>query len=359
MLDVFWVLFYLTVGIYTLFLLWLFRKSKPQANQTISKLSVVIPFKNEAGNLKTLLSSFGDHSLLSEIILVDDHSSDNWEDVFTDFSNGGLNLRIVTLNKEQKGKKAAIHAGIESAMEDWVLTLDADTQFQSGIWKDIDTGISQGVKYDLIPLHPIKASGCVRAFFDLEFLALHMVGLRAASQGRPLLSNGAASLVEKKAYLETVSKRTDWDIPSGDDLFTMFAISKEFGNNAVGVLNTKDSFVQVSFPTRFKELYAQRMRWMGKTPQVQNPWFSAVSMLTLFFNLLFGWAILETAYFHNSTRLIAVIIPFVIQGILLSLAAVKFHRTDLLKWIFPSIIIYPFYLLSLVLIQYIWKPKWK
>ena len=121
MLDIFWVLFYLTVGIYTLFLLWLFRKSKPQANQTISKLSVVIPIKNEAGNLKRLLSSFGDHALLSEIILVDDHSSDNWKDVITDFSNGGLNLRIVSLNKEQKGKKAAIHAGIESAMEDWVL----------------------------------------------------------------------------------------------------------------------------------------------------------------------------------------------------------------------------------------------
>jgi len=62
-----------------LFFFWKIPFPRKRENLTLdpSKVSIIIPARNEEGNLKRLLTSLGDPSLTScEIIVVDDHSED-------------------------------------------------------------------------------------------------------------------------------------------------------------------------------------------------------------------------------------------------------------------------------------------
>jgi glycosyltransferase involved in cell wall biosynthesis len=96
------------------------------------RLSVIIPFLNEAENLSKLhgrLEAVGaqlpDVSL--EIILVDDGSSDRSIEVIKDFPASAMAVRVVKLSRNWGGH-AAIAAGVQTASGDILTFLSADLQ---------------------------------------------------------------------------------------------------------------------------------------------------------------------------------------------------------------------------------------
>lgn len=328
----------------------------------IDRLSILVPFKNEQEALSLLLSklselSFGEMDV--EVILVNDHSTDQWKSSLPRETTKYC-LTILNLPEGTSGKKAACHLGISAAKYPWVLTLDADVKPSDELFVAIRQQVPQGSKYCLVPLSANRVAGFTRAFFDLEFLALHFVGLKSTSLRRPLLSNAACSVIEKSAYLETAKTRTDWNVLSGDDMFAMFAISSLYGSQSIGTLDLSLPLVRVNFPNDLKSLFIQRLRWAGKSHKIKNTWFTQVAMITLLFNLVF--AIGLVSLFKQSfplSILMLVIFQIAIQFFLLKRVSEQLKRKDLLKWILTSILIYPFYLLALVCTQFFWQPKWK
>lgn len=88
------------------------------------EFSIVIPAKNEALNLIDLLPELRSNYPLAEIIVVNDGSEDNTEEIC--HSN---NVNVVS-HKYSKGNGASIKAGARAAANDIIVFMDGDGQHQ-------------------------------------------------------------------------------------------------------------------------------------------------------------------------------------------------------------------------------------
>ncbi|MGD9675746.1 MAG: glycosyltransferase family 2 protein [Candidatus Bipolaricaulia bacterium] len=83
-------------------------------------ISVVVPAYNEAGRIGAVLEPILGSRLVAEVIVVDDGSEDSTADEASRFP-----VRLVRL-PENRGKAAALDAGVSAAKHDVFLFLDAD-----------------------------------------------------------------------------------------------------------------------------------------------------------------------------------------------------------------------------------------
>ena len=98
------------------------------------ELSLVIPVYNEEANLSELirrtLAACDPMGILYEMILVDDGSADNSAQMIREAAekNGGKVVGVfLTTNF---GQHAAVTAGLQTSVGKYVITLDADLQYQ-------------------------------------------------------------------------------------------------------------------------------------------------------------------------------------------------------------------------------------
>lgn len=94
-------------------------------------VSIIIPARNEADNIeecvKSILAQDYPHF---EIIVVDDRSEDNTNEILQRITGTDSRLQVITgkeLPADWMGKAHAIHQGYQVAKGDWVLFTDADT----------------------------------------------------------------------------------------------------------------------------------------------------------------------------------------------------------------------------------------
>ena len=100
---------------------------------TVNKLSIVIPAYNEAKTIHFILDKINEVTLLNniekEIVIVDDCSKDNTQEVlYAYMNNSPLNIRLIR-HDINKGKGAALHTGIKYATGDLVIIQDADLEY--------------------------------------------------------------------------------------------------------------------------------------------------------------------------------------------------------------------------------------
>src|SRR5438105_3918663 len=93
--------------------------------------SVIIPLKNEEGNIQELIEELEPimHSLGStwELICIDDGSTDGTSDLLMDLLTHKPYLRIITFDKNY-GQSSAFDAGFKHARGKWLISLDGDRQ---------------------------------------------------------------------------------------------------------------------------------------------------------------------------------------------------------------------------------------
>ncbi len=106
-------------------------------------LSVIIPCYNEAATLREILRLVREVALDKEIIVVDDHSSDNSYQILQSEAENDLRLRVIR-HPRNMGKGACIRTGLREAQGEIVVIQDADLEYDPQDYYELVRPIAEG-----------------------------------------------------------------------------------------------------------------------------------------------------------------------------------------------------------------------
>ncbi|MCK4749852.1 MAG: glycosyltransferase, partial [Bacteroidales bacterium] len=187
-------------------------------------ISLVIPVRDEEENISLLLEDLAKQEYPAEafeIIIVDDHSTDNTPEIIHAFQEKLRSLKYQSLDALEKGKKAALQKGIKAATHPLILNCDGDCRASSG-WVAAMTKTFSDPRVRMVIgtviLEPDR--GFFRSMQSLEFFSLTAVTAGAAGRNNPILCSAANLAYYKADYLEFIEQQPKVS-ESGDDIFLM------------------------------------------------------------------------------------------------------------------------------------------
>ena len=241
-----------------------------QHNYTIS---ILIPFRNEADNLPSLLASlqaldFAEHSV--QIVLVNDHSTDAGEKVIEEYA-GELDMQLIH-QTDRVGKKAAIRTGWQACGGDIIIQTDADCSLPNhwlsamlGPFSNEDVSLACG------PVQFHTSTNFWKRVVALDFEALIAIGAAHIQWNKPMICN-AANLAYRKSLIADANLHES--AASGDDVFLLQSAHHQNPNSITFVKNKK-AIVKTEGPSSFSVFWHQRLRWASKNGDYdikQNTW---------------------------------------------------------------------------------------
>ncbi|WP_242202098.1 glycosyltransferase family 2 protein [Aestuariivivens insulae] len=330
--------------------------------------SVVVPFRNEAHNLPSLLQSietlvYPKH--LFEIIFVDDDSLDESVEIIQrSLATSRNNIRIIKNKRTTNSpKKDAITTAIKQAKHHWIITSDADCILPKYWLDSFDAFIQQtGSKCVVAPVKYNTDHTFLNQFQALDLLSLQGVTIGGFGIKKPLLCNGANLGYEKALFLKLKGFDGNSNIASGDDIFFL---EKAIKHNPVHVnyLKCEKSTVSTSPEVSWRLYIQQRVRWASKTRAYNNLFGKLAGLVVLLMNsLVIGLLVLSCLELFNIKLLLYVlIIKFNIDLFLIYKSASFFDQKVHLKGYWLSFIIYPLVSTYIGLIamfgSYTWKDR--
>ncbi len=243
------------------------RQVMPGRSPDPPAVSVVVAVRNEEDCINAVMSDLSGMAFSTErfeVIIVNDHSTDNTADIARQFMGGLPNWRLLELPLGLEGKKAALQMGIEHARFGIVATTDADCALSknwltcvSSYFESADTKMLVGA---------VKLVGD-HSFFSrlqvMEFLSL--VGSTASSVGlgHPMMCNGANLAFRKDMFTEVGGYDGNLGIASGDDEFLMRKIFSRYPDG-IRFMNYYEAVVSTRVQNTVHDFFHQRLRWAGK-----------------------------------------------------------------------------------------------
>jgi poly-beta-1,6-N-acetyl-D-glucosamine synthase len=260
----------------------------PALTGTGTTISVIIPARNEEENIGALLKALKqqDYPLAKfEVIVVDDHSTDNTASIVRQYSA----VKLISLSEEgiNSYKKKAIETGIAAATGELIVTTDADCipgpKWLSGIASFKE---ERDPVFIAAPVVIDCNNTLLQSFQAMDFMVLQGITAAAVHKSKLSMCNGANLAYERKAFNE-VNGFTGVDhIASGDDMLLMHKIATQFPGK-VGYLQSKEAIVSTQPMKTWKAFFNQRIRWASKASAYSDKRIFPVLLLVYLFNLSF------------------------------------------------------------------------
>jgi len=260
-----------------------------------TSFSVIVPARNEAANIAHCIESIFSQqypSHLFEVIVVDDHSTDDTSAIVMQYMQQYDNLKLIQLQDVMQGKllnaykKKAISTAIAQAKGDWIVTTDADCVI-SNLWLAHYAAYIQQHQPAFVaaPVLFINTHSFVSIFQCLDFISLQGITSASVSVGFHSMCNGA-NLAYNKAVFHAVDGFKDIDSKaSGDDMLLMHKIKKQYPKH-IGMLFSPHAIVQTHPMPDWKSFFNQRIRWASKATDIKDMRIFFVLLLVYLYNII-------------------------------------------------------------------------
>jgi glycosyltransferase involved in cell wall biosynthesis len=313
-------------------------------------ISVIVACRNESDNILKLMKDIAlqDYPVnLFEVIIVDDNSCDRTFEIASGFAEI-KNLRVI--KNKGLGKKMAVATGVDSAKGDLILTTDADCSIGKR-WISTVASFYSLHKPDMIisPVVLKSSHGFFGKFQELEFLSLQGITAGTAIAGTSTICNGANLAFTKEVFLKH-SKNLHYEILSGDDVFLLHSLKKDKGSKILW-LESGEAAVTASAAGTISSFLSQRSRWISKVKAYNDR--STVSLAIVTFVTIFSQIVILIYGFFRPEFLLVFAAFLALKSIpdflILLNTTKRYGKRNLMKWFIPSQLVYPFYVLGVVL----------
>jgi biofilm PGA synthesis N-glycosyltransferase PgaC len=340
----------------------LFKSQRFPVESDSEPVSVVICARNEDDNLteflpKVMTQDYPDF----EVIVVNDCSFDNTENVIDEFAKIFPNLRKANIKEDpyyKHGKKFAVLVGIKAARHSRLVLTDADCYPASDQWlKEMVAGFS--VQKEIVLGYGAyeKRKGFLNKLIRFDAFIIAVQYLAAAIKNKPYMGVGRNLAYTKELFFKEKGFSKHYHIHSGDDdLF----VNQASNQSNVNVCVSKDAVTYSKAKRSFKQWRIQKARHLTTAPLYSQ---ASKSRLTfIYFSQYYFYLSLIGLAFSIKTLLLIPILLFLkimIQLLVLNKASRKLNERDLLSGSFVYelilLFIYPIFHLT----KLFYKPnKW-
>ncbi|MBS1742321.1 MAG: glycosyltransferase [Bacteroidetes bacterium] len=267
-------------------------EAPPDEYEFATKVTVLVPARNEANNILNCIHSILRQSYpesLLEILVIDDHSTDNTAALVQSFTNN--NVKLLSLKETVHSqvinsyKKKAIETGIGLSKGNLIVTTDADCVVPVNWLKTIVYYYEKKKPvFIAAPVAIDNKNNFIEIFQSLDFLTLQ--GITGASVFRKIHSmcNGANLAYEKKVFHEVGGFSGIDAIASGDDMMLMHKIYKKYPAK-VSFLKAREAIVQTKAQETLTSFFQQRIRWASKADKYDDKRIFFVLLVVYMFNV--------------------------------------------------------------------------
>lgn len=324
------------------------------------KISVVIAVRNEELTIEKCVESIVNQNYnqeFIEIIIIDDHSTDNTIYVLNKIAEKYKNVRFYQLT-DTCSKKEAIQFGINLSNHEIIATTDADCVLPPNWLLTIVKMFNVDIKFLFGPVVFEDKSTFLNKFQQLDMFAMQGLTFGTSFFNQPILCNAANMSFKKDNYF-IFNKKLENKTPSGDDVFLLHQFKKD--KQVITAFLNNNFVVNTKAEESFKGFIHQRLRWASKSK------FYKDNLLLFFSYLVFcSNVVILFIYYHiifielnRGIYIILILSKWVIDFILLFLVASFFNKRKLLKYFLPIQLMYPFYVIVVGFISQFFKFNWK
>jgi cellulose synthase/poly-beta-1,6-N-acetylglucosamine synthase-like glycosyltransferase len=285
----------LLTGVYLVLLIYFIRgwaaikKPRPYTGTFHTPITVLIAARNEENNIAFTIEDLLAQDYpkeLTEIIIVDDHSTDKTADIIRSYAGKGI--KLMQLNEDQplnSYKKKAIATAISVSTGELMIATDADCRMGNQ-W--LSSVVSYFEANDLVmnssPVAYFQEQSLFEYMQTLEFS--YLIGLGAAFIGNKHAStcNGANLAYRKDVFYEVGGFKGIDDLASGDDELLLQKVAKQYPGR-IGFLKEREAIVYTHAKHTLGSFLKQRRRWASKSVKYKDKRIVALAVSIWLFNV--------------------------------------------------------------------------
>jgi glycosyltransferase involved in cell wall biosynthesis len=240
-------------------------------------VSVVIAARNEAEHLDATVTSILTQKYPEdqyEIILVDNHSTDETLSIMQSKALNDQRIKVIDLAKqlpvEKAFKKHALSAGIELARGEIILTTDADcVTTDEWIYRMVGYVLESGKDLITGPVKIEETDLLIEKYQQLELAGLAVVTGGGIKSRSLLMANGANLAFKRQSFLNHHGYSEMPSVTSGDDVFLLQKLYLA-DPSSVGFFKDSRAAVTTKGSQDLRSFLQQRKRWSSKARLYQH-----------------------------------------------------------------------------------------
>ena len=332
-----------------------------------TKVTVMVAARNEEARINytiedILAQDYPKH--LTEIIIVDDHSTDRTSEIISSYADRGV--KLLKLNEEKplnSYKKKAIAKAIALSSGDLMVATDADCRMGSAWLSSI---VNYYESNDLVmissPVNFFEEKSLFELMQTLEFSFLIGIGAAFIGNGRASTCNGANFAYRKDVFYEVGGFTGIDELASGDDELLLQKVAVKYPDR-IGFLKRREAIVYTHAKHTLKEFLQQRRRWASKSTKYKDKKVVALAVTIWLFNI--SLIVNAALSFYNihffKLFIIQFLLKYLFEAVFLLKVTSFFKRVSLiglLVLVIPAHIIYIVYIgLAGNGRKYVWKDR--